>query len=354
MKRITFFLLILMISRIGTSYAAPNTNTNTSPVQNFFVGGAKTDRVNVNQVLSLIVGPQGKPGPAGRPGVAGKDGKPGPAGAAGAQGPAGPAGAQGPAGPAGPAGAGSAGPAGPAGASVSSVRVNTGLAACGGGGGASFTVGGQTTYACDGTGGGGGSGLGLGQGSVNIVGCAAEDAEANVAVVLLHHFDNSRQRKDFFLDGIILKNLPKNCVLAGNQMVLTFFIQDGALLNQDTSAKNLYDRGQSVVCIHDFSIADTYPTLSNASLNLQLVNESNARSERISLDRSTEMRIPFSCYKGNDDGDPVNSSGTPVVISEDMVRQVTEYGDGLSVISTRDVYDSVVFEFSGQKRFTLS
>jgi hypothetical protein len=232
--------------------------------------------------------------------------------------------------------------------------VNTGLGACGGGGGATFTVGGQTTYACDGTGGGTGGALGVGQGSVNIVGCAAEDAEANVKITLFHHFDNSRDRKDFFLDGIALRDVPKNCVLAGNQMVLTFFIQAGDLLNKDTTARDLYRSGQSVVCIHDFSNTDTYPILLNATLNLQLVNDSNTRSGRITLDPDTEMRIPLSCFKGNDDGDPVNSFGTPAATIERMIPQLTEYDGGLSVISTRDVYESVVFEFSGQKRFRQS
>jgi hypothetical protein len=330
MKRITFFLLILMISRIGTSYAAPDTNT--TPRQNFFVGGAKTDRVNINQVLSLIVGPQGKPGPAGRPGVAGKDGRPGPAGAAGAQGPAGPAGAQGPAGPAGAGSAGPAGPAGPAGASVIKIDIPLGADACGGRGGASFTVGGQTSYACNGGGSGGGPSLETGQGRVEVVGCST--SRNPVQVVLIHYFDNSR--KEFFLDGVVFKQLSPNCIVSGNEMVMTMKIQDDNLFYAD---QNQYLPGDVIECNHSFATAGlTGNQRDLPSINLKVFNESNARAnQRIGGENlgAEDVRIPFDCRITERDGNLL-SAFDPILMDE----------NNRSVISSRDVYGAISFEFS--------
>jgi hypothetical protein len=351
MKRITFFLLILMLSKIGTSYAAPNTNT--SPAQNFFVGGAKTDRLNINQVLSLIVGPQGKPGPAGKNGIAGRDGRPGPAGPAGPAGAAGLTGAQGPAGPAGPAGAGGAGAPG---ASVVTARFDADSVLardnCGGRPGAKFTVGNSVSYACDGGGGTGGS-LGAGLGTVNIAGCADSDPESNVTLVVLNHFDNSLDRRDFFLDGIVLKDLPKNCVKVDNQMVLTIYIQTSEpLLNRDSEAKALYLGVKSVVCIHDFSSEDVYPTGTAPKLNLQLLDDTNSRANRTPLNTISEMRISFSCFKGDEYGDPIGDDEFPELLIDNMEPQPTQYDGGLSVISARDIGSSITFEFLGQKRYS--
>ena len=339
MKRISFFLLILVISRIGTSYAAPNTNT--SPVQNFFVGGAKTDRVNINQVLSLIVGPEGKPGPAGKNGIAGKDGKPGPAGPAGAQGPAGPAGAQG------PAGAGGAGPAGPAGASVVTTRfaANSTLANanCSGRAGALFSVGGVASYACDGSGGGGGGGtLGTGQGVVDVIGCGVSDSESQgVTVRLMAHFDNSPQRRDFFLDGIGLYNVPTNCARAGNLMKLSFFIQDGEPFYQSTDFDLRYESSQTFECTHEFTPSEaTAISGSGENFNLKLVNLNNSRLDagKIIIGDSPEnLRINFECDSPVQDKIPT-SPNVPI----DNSNRAN------SIIGTRDIYGAISFEFSPQ------
>ena len=100
MKKIIFFLLILVFTRIGVSFGSGN-----SPVGigDFFFGKniATLSDANINQVLGLIIGPAGTPGPAGPQGPAGPAG---PAGATGPQGPIGLTGATGPQGPAGPAG----------------------------------------------------------------------------------------------------------------------------------------------------------------------------------------------------------------------------------------------------------
>ena len=316
MKRITFFLLILMISRIGTSYAAPNTNT--SPIQNFFVGGAKTDRVNINQVLSLIVGPAGKPGLAGKNGIAGKDGKAGPAGPAGAQG---------------PAGAGGAGGNGTPGESVTTTTIAVGAGACAGKGGASFTVGGQTTYACNG-GGGGGPTLGTGQGNVDVVGCST--LEDPVKVVLVHYFDNSR--KDFFLDGITFENLAPNCIVPGNQMVLTLSIQNGNLFYSD---QENYIPGDVIECTHPFINSDvTASQKLQDSINLKVFNSSNIRANRYIGENltSNDVPIPFDCGISEREGAPLRS---PIPIAMDNLS-------GKSNISTRDIYGAISFEFTPQ------
>jgi len=94
MKKTVFFLILLIFSRIGVSYAA---GTNPIAIGDFFTGNniANMSQANINQVLGLLVGPSGTPGPAGTPGKDGMPGIPGAPGATGATGPAGPAGAQG-------------------------------------------------------------------------------------------------------------------------------------------------------------------------------------------------------------------------------------------------------------------
>ena len=89
MKRLIAVLILLSMARIGVAYADTSNNT-----QSYFFG-VKNAAANLNQVLALLVGPQGKPGPAGVAGkdgliglngVDGKDGLPGAPGAAGAPG----------------------------------------------------------------------------------------------------------------------------------------------------------------------------------------------------------------------------------------------------------------------------
>ena len=127
MKKIAFLLLVLSLTRVAVAYAETNTVTNptTSNQQNYFFGNSAQATANLNQVLALLVGPRGVPGPAG---VAGKDGfvglngengKDGLPGAPGAVGPQGPAGLNGKDGVNGTNGTnginGSQGPAGPPG-----------------------------------------------------------------------------------------------------------------------------------------------------------------------------------------------------------------------------------------------
>jgi hypothetical protein len=87
MRRLAFFLIVMTMTGAGISYAETN-----NPIQNFFLGNSNLSGSGYNQLLSLLVGPQGIPGPAG---VRGRDGAAGLNGVDGAPGPQGPAGAQG-------------------------------------------------------------------------------------------------------------------------------------------------------------------------------------------------------------------------------------------------------------------
>ena len=130
MKKMTLFLAILILSRIGVAYGA---DVAPNGLQNFFLGTSNANTANINQVLALLVGPAGPPGAAGvagrdgfsglngvdgMPGAPGPVGQTGPQGIQGLQGLPGPAGAPGPAGPAGPAGTGSGGTLGYTGGTV--------------------------------------------------------------------------------------------------------------------------------------------------------------------------------------------------------------------------------------------
>ncbi len=102
MKKMVFFLLLLAFTRIGVALGMGTTPVG---IGSFFLGSPSISESNLNQVLGLLVGPQGSPGVAGVSGengingVNGLNGPPGPPGSPGAQG------LQGVAGPAGPAGA---------------------------------------------------------------------------------------------------------------------------------------------------------------------------------------------------------------------------------------------------------
>jgi hypothetical protein len=147
MKRFITLLLVLSLFKIGTAYAATPTNTNDN--SRIIFGNTKTKNANVNQVLALLVGPQGRIGPVGLTGPRGFQGINGQDGLPGAPGPAGPVGPAGATGATGPAGAsGSSGPAGPAGPKGD--RGDVGPAGSGGGGGSSSLAQGSFTVgACD-------------------------------------------------------------------------------------------------------------------------------------------------------------------------------------------------------------
>jgi len=99
MKRIAIFVLFLALTRVGVAMGASGAPVG---IGNFFLGPPTITDSNLNQVLGLLVGPEGKPGAAG---IAGANGIPGINGVNGVAGPQGLPGAQGVQGPAGPAGA---------------------------------------------------------------------------------------------------------------------------------------------------------------------------------------------------------------------------------------------------------
>jgi hypothetical protein len=108
MKKLIFFMTFLIFTRIGMGLgisAAP------IGIGNFFLGAPSITESNLNQVLGLLVGADGQPGPAGVSGanglngINGLPGVPGAQGLPGAQGVKGDPGAPGIAGPPGVAGA---------------------------------------------------------------------------------------------------------------------------------------------------------------------------------------------------------------------------------------------------------
>ena len=142
MKRFIILLLVLSLFRIGSTYAATPGNASDNNSRIIF-GNTKSKSANVNQVLALLVGPQGRMGPVGIAGprgfqgINGQDGLPGAPGPAGPTGPAGSAGSPGAPGAPGAKGdRGDVGPAGPAGSG-------------GSGGSSSLAAGSFEVGACD-------------------------------------------------------------------------------------------------------------------------------------------------------------------------------------------------------------
>ena len=351
MKKFSFFLLILLLTRVGTSYAAPNDGT-TLDFQNFFLGDSANPNVNVNQVLALLVGPEGQPGPAGvagRDGFVGMNGQDGKDGLPGAPGPVGPQGADGPAGESvvavvlnvgdpdcanggskfisgdgstafacngatGATGAtGAQGPQGLQGEPGEGVVIDTtapGLALvaanCESGGRAFRDGDGNLTYLCNGTGGTGGGGFSAG---INGLAGCSEVVEFSV----IHHFDNSA--KEFLLDGFKLKGLNIACLNVGNYAGLNFSIQESGAVNY---SQPRYLSGDSISCSN--IITDE---IRNAALA--------AKSD------SDELDFIF--------GD-VNLLSSQIEINPTCTIERTSATILLSQISSRDLGDAVAFQFT--------
>lgn len=355
MKKFSFFLLILLLTRVGTSYAAPNDGT-TLDFQNFFLGDSANPNVNVNQVLALLVGPEGQPGPAGvagRDGFVGMNGQDGKDGLPGAPGPVGPQGADGPAGEsvvavvlnvgdancanggskfisgdgttayacngaAGAAGAtgatGAQGPQGLQGEPGEGVVVDTspaGLALvaseCESGGKAFRDGDGNLTYLCNGTGGTGGGGFSAG---INGLAGCSEIVEFSV----IHHFDNSV--KEFLLDGFKLKGLNVACLNVGNFASLNFSIQNSGTVNY---TQPRYVAGDSISC-SDLITAEI------RSAALAAKNESD------------ELEFIF--------GDVSEPGAGQFELNPTCTIERTSATILLSQISSRDLGDTVAFQFT--------
>ena len=175
-----------------------------------------------------------------------------------------------------------------------------------------------------------------------VIGCADSDSESQgVTVRLMAHFDNSPQRRDFFLDGIVLDNLPTNCARAGNLMKLSFFIQDGEPLYRSADLDLRYESSQTFECTHTFSSAEANAISARENFNLKLVNLNNSRLDagKIIIGDSPEnLRINFECDAPVQDKIPT----LPSVPINDSNRAD-------SIIGTRDIYGSIAFEFTAQQ-----
>lgn len=258
MKKIAAILLILTFTKMGVAYAETNEPLT---IRNFFLGTTPSGDANLNQVLALLIGPQGVPGAAGVAGrdgfigMNGQDGKDGINGAPGIIGPQGLQGLQGLLGPRGEAGTsgapGARGPAGTAGVSgtaVLAVVVSIGSAECNGNGGTKFVTAGATTYACNGGGGSGGSGgdttFTFGQGTVQIGTC---DSDATVGFT----FPTRWSGTDFFLDQVGITGVDGACI--GATLKLYFKIKAAGTIFIPSSG---YSLGDNLVCSHPLTSSE--------------------------------------------------------------------------------------------------
>ena len=253
MKKLIAILVILTFTKMGVAYADTNQPLT---IRNFFLGSSPAGNANLNQVLALLVGPQGKPGAAGvagRDGFIGMNGQAGKDGIDGAPGPIGPQGipgiqgatgaqglpgATGPAGPRGPAGA-----SGASGSTVLAVVVPTGTSECSGNGGTKFVTAASTTYACNGVAGSGSGGSGgttftFGQGQVQIGTC---DADATVGFT----FPTRWSGTDFFLNQVRVTGVDGACI--GATLKIYFQIKTSGPIYVPSSN---YSLGDIVICEH--------------------------------------------------------------------------------------------------------
>lgn len=220
MKKMLFFLCVLLLSTGITQFASPKSEA-TSQFENLLFGYDISSNTNLNQILAVVIGMEGKAGPAGvagkngfvgmngLAGAAGIDGAPGPigltgpAGAGGAPGPTGLTGPAGAGGAPGPAGArGASGSAGASGAAVAVVQLSPGDdSRCPQGGTKFIGSNSNVSYACNGSGGGT---ISSGGGSADITTC-----DDSINLGMLSHFDTVNHR--FLLDGIKVSDLSSDC-----------------------------------------------------------------------------------------------------------------------------------------------
>ena len=243
MRKLAFFLLILVFTRGLTFYVGANEQTSLSRFDNLLLGYDIQGNGNINQVLALAIGPQGLAGPAG---VAGKngfiglngssgrdgiDGAPGPVGPGGPMGPAGAVGiagrngepgatgangSPGSSGPQGPAGApGAAGAPGKSGEGVAVIQIPPGGPRCPAGGVKIISADGSESFVCNGSG-----SIGFGSKGAPIVTC-----DDSVSLGMLSHFDTVLHH--FKLDGIRVGDLSSECTGHGLEVTLSTTSIDG-------------------------------------------------------------------------------------------------------------------------------
>jgi hypothetical protein len=218
--------VLFVLTGVGVTFAADTNST-----QNFLLGGnTGLTSTDVNQVLTLLVGPEGKPG---APGADGADGAQGPAGADGAPGADGRQGAD--------------GVAGKDGASVTTALVNVGDVNCPMGG-VSVTSSTGVAYICNGKNGanglngangangtngtnGTGGGVGGGYGAGTLTAGTCDDS---VDIQLKHTFAGGK----FALNQIIASNVKAAC--ADTTFRVTFTIRGTGALYGDGAIANKY------------------------------------------------------------------------------------------------------------------
>ena len=225
MKKLLYFMLILLFSR-GVTFFESNVNTTGKPFQyeNLVLGFELGANSNANQVLAVVVGPQGLAGAAGVAGkngfvgingAAGKngiDGAPGPVGLSGAPGESGQPGKDGVIGKDGTSGAqgapgrnGSPGPAGAPGTSsgggaIAMISLPTGDLNCPTGGTKFIASDASVSYACNGS--KGDVAFSAGVGSISV----CDDA---IDIGMISHLNVTSGR--FVLDGIRVTNMNSTC-----------------------------------------------------------------------------------------------------------------------------------------------
>ena len=224
MKKLLFFILILLFARGATFFDA---NAEGKPMQyeNLLLGYELGANGNLNQVLAVLVGPQGKAGAAGvagKNGFVGINGSAGQDGIDGAPGPVGPSGAPGVAGLPGrdgvigrdgapgvagtPGRSGAQGPAGPPGSSsggggaIAMISLPAGDSNCPTGGTKFIASDASVSYACNGS--QGDVAFSAGVGSISV----CDDA---IDIGMISHLDPTLGR--FILDGIRVSNMDSDC-----------------------------------------------------------------------------------------------------------------------------------------------
>ena len=251
MKRALAILLILLISKIGVTFAAP-------------INGR--DGFNGINGLNGKNGIDGAPGPVGQQGLIGPQGPQGPAGPKGETGATGANGAPGATGPAGPAGA--QGANGANGQSVIVTALPVGDTNCSNGG-SKFQIGTVITFACNGsngTGSGGGSGSSSSYGSGNLELTTCDDV---VAFNLDTNFSNY-----FYLDSVTMSQVSGKC--KGLTQTMVFQIK-----NPKASSAVKYSANDKIWCSYPLAGGDANSENNSYSIpatNICKVNKSNSNT----------------------------------------------------------------------------
>jgi len=211
MKKLLFFILLLLLIR-GITFFEANASGKPMQYENLLLGYELGSNGNLNQVLAVLVGPEGRAGAAGVAGKSGFVGINGIAGKNGIDGAPGPVGSSGPAGAPGlpgkdgtPGRNGAPGPAGSSGSSttggaIAIVSLPTGDPNCPSGGTKFVASDGSESYACNGSKGDVAFSAGLGKITI---------CDDSIDIGMISHLDTVAGR--FILDGIRVSNMASKC-----------------------------------------------------------------------------------------------------------------------------------------------